>query len=448
MKSRIFTCVTAVTLFAALTASVRSGAQDLREHHRPAGYTVVDLGTLGGNDAGGNSINNRGWVTGTSKVTGGQNAHAALWVRGTKTDLGTLGGPNSAVAWPVKNDHGAIVGISETAQIDPLGERFSCPSFFLGVPLSHHSCQGFRWHENVMTPLPTLGGNNSYATAMNNRGQAVGWAENTVHDPTCVAPRQVLQFRAVIWHPKGEVEELPPFGADTTSAATAINDEGQVVGISGICDRAVGRFSAKHAVLWEHGTVKDIGNFGGGAWNTSAAINHKGHIAGFSDFPGDSSGAGNFHAFLWNQEHGIQDLNTLPGDSFSLAFGMNDEGQVVGQSLDANGFSRAFIFENGKMTDLNDLVPPGSPFLVYANDINDRGEIAGQACVVVNAACVSTSAVLLIPKHGRDDNDDEFDSSESNREGNGRRVMLPENLRRQLEQQWGIGLLDGVKQAQ
>ena len=68
---------------------------------------------------------------------------------------------------------------------------------------------------------------------------------------------QVLQFRAVLWDPKdgskGKIKarELPPFGDDSTSAATAINDEGQAVGISGDCDQAVGRFSAQHAVLWE-----------------------------------------------------------------------------------------------------------------------------------------------------------------------------------------------------
>lgn len=34
---------------------------------------------------------------------------------------GTSGGANSAVSWPVKNDRGEIVGISETADLDPLG---------------------------------------------------------------------------------------------------------------------------------------------------------------------------------------------------------------------------------------------------------------------------------------------------------------------------------------
>ena len=34
--------------------------------------------------------------------------HAVLWLDGSIIDLGTLGGPNSSVAWPVKNNRGLI----------------------------------------------------------------------------------------------------------------------------------------------------------------------------------------------------------------------------------------------------------------------------------------------------------------------------------------------------
>ena len=51
-----------------------------------------------------------------------------------------------------------------------------------------------------MTQLPTLGGPNGFATGVNNLNQIVGWAENTVHDPTCTLP-QILQFEAVIYGP-------------------------------------------------------------------------------------------------------------------------------------------------------------------------------------------------------------------------------------------------------
>jgi probable HAF family extracellular repeat protein len=434
MKSRILRLATGLALLAAISTSFPLGAQAPAD---PSHYVVIDLGTLGGTDAGGSSINNRGWVTGMSIMAGNQTTHAALWIKGAKIDLGTLpGGANSAIAWPIKNEHGVLVGFSETADVNPLGERFSCPSFFLGVPRTGHSCQGFKWENNAMTPLPTLGGFNSYATAINNRGQAVGWAENTVHDPTCVAPRQVLQFHAVIWGPKdGQIQDLPPLPLPnhTSSAATAINDQGTVVGISGICDRAVGRFSAARAVVWQDGIPTDIGNLGGVAWNTPAAINHNGEIAGFSDLPGDESGAPNFHAFLKLPGVPIQDLGTLGTDTISGAFGINDSRQVVGQSIDgATGFSRAFIWENGVMTDLNSLVPPGSPFLVYANDINERGEITGQACVVVDGQCTTTSAFLAIPV------------ADDGQTGNAQRVPLPASLRQKLEQRFGEGMFAGI----
>ena len=207
-------------------------------------YEVVTLPDLGASGQA-NSINNRGWVAGGVNLPGGVYSEATAWINGSLVRLGTLGGPNSLVAWPVANNDGVIAGISEVSALDTLGENgSSCQYFFPTDPPSGHACQGFRWQNGVMTALPTLGGTNSYATGANNQGQIVGWAENTVHDSTC-AGSQLLQFRAVIWGPRpGQIQELPPLPGDSVSAATAINDKGQVVGISGDCDIAFGRFSA------------------------------------------------------------------------------------------------------------------------------------------------------------------------------------------------------------
>ena len=390
--------IAAIALAAALTEPGGLRGADGSGHGHPTRYRVVRLDGLGGTGGGANSINDRGWVAGLATQSGDLNAHATLWARGRTIDLGTLGGVNSAVSWPVKNERGEVVGISETADVDPLGETFSCAAFF-GTPHTGHSCRGFHWEDGAMTELPPIGGHNSYATAENDRGQIVGWAENAVHDGTCTLP-QVLQFRAVVWEPgRGKVTELPPFGADSTSAATAINDRGQVVGISGRCDRARGRFSAVHMLLWDDGVPTDLGSFGGAAWNTPTAINEHGDIAGFSDFPGDSGGGLNAHAFFRARESGkLIDLGVLDGDAISLAFGLNAHRQVVGQSI--GDVSRAFLWEDDELIDLNDRTLPGSPFLVYANDINDRGEIAGQGC----DACAGESfGVKLIPVNGEDD---------------------------------------------
>jgi probable HAF family extracellular repeat protein len=343
-------------------------------------YHVTNLASLGGTVGAGNSINNRGWVAGTSNLPGDQLQHAALWKSGSLTDLGTLGGPNSGVLWPVKNDRGIISGISQTAQPDPLGERWSCSAFFPASTAVGHQCLGFRWEDGVMTPLPTLGGTNGFATGTNNRGETVGWAENTVHDPTCVAP-QVLQFRAVIWGPAdGEIRELPPLPGDTASAATALNDRGQVVGISGICDRAVGRFSAIHDVLWQDGKPIDLGSLGGVAWNTPMAINERGDVVGFANASAAAGGGFDAHAFLWTRRDGMRDLGTLPGDTFSQALGINDRREIVGTSCDAAFNCRAVVWRAGVIADLNAGVEPGyEGTLVSANAVNESGRITGQA---------------------------------------------------------------------
>jgi probable HAF family extracellular repeat protein len=364
-----------VIALAAMSAATATGSGSRLGNHP---YHIVNLPSLGGVVSSGASIDNRGLVSGSSDLTGDQAQHAALWRGDEAVDLGTLGGPNSGVMWPVKNNSGLIVGIAQTAAIDPLGERWSCSAFFSAATAVGHQCLGFAWRDGTMTALPTLGGTNGFATAANTAGTIVGWAENGVHDSTCVAP-QVLQFRAVAWQADDYSPlELPPLAGDTTSAATAINDRGDVVGISGICDRAVGRFSARHAVLWHDGQPTDLGRLGGVAWNTPMAIDQRGDVVGFANV--GAGGGFSAHAFRWTRHGGIEDLGTLPGDTTSQALGVNDRGEVVGTSCDADFTCRAVVWQNGAIADLNELVerPPGE-HLLAANDVNDAGMITGQA---------------------------------------------------------------------
>jgi probable HAF family extracellular repeat protein len=301
------------------------------------------------------------------------------------------------VGWPVKNNRGIVVGISQTAMKEPLGERWSCSAFFTGPDNVGFTCLGFVWENGVMRALPTLGGNNGFAAGANSRGQVVGWAENTVRDLTCVAP-QVLQFRAVVWNLEKdhiEIEELPLLPDDTSSAATAINNRGQVVGISGTCDQAIGRHTARHAVLWDKGMVIDLGNLGAPHWVTPTAINEQGDVVGFASQRGADPNALLFHAFLWTKHDGIRNLGALPGDVASQAFGINEQGQVVGVSSGPGGV-RAFLWENGVMKDLNTLKAPGyTSQLEVAGDINDVGEITGRA---LDSSAGVRSAFLAIPR--------------------------------------------------
>ncbi len=390
----ILTAVCCGAAFAQAPAQAKSKVQ----------YQVSDLAALGGTSSGGNSINDQSWVAGYSRLPDNQSRHAALWRSGSILDLGTLGGPNSSVTWNVKNTEGIIVGISQTAMPEPLGEWWSSFAFYPGPNNIGYINLGFVWEQDQMRGLPTFaGGNNGFATGANNLGQVVGWAENGVHDPTCCC-HQVLQFRPAVWAlgPPDQIHDLPLIPGDTSGAATAINDNGQIVGISGICDQAVGRHTARHAVLWENGGVTDIGNLGAQWWNTPTAINQHGDVVGFAGDPAFVEGD-ILHAFIWTKDNGIKALKPLrgrvPEHVDSEAYGINERRQVVGISCDANFVDcRAVIWDHGVYpTDLNDLKAPGySALLASAKDINNKGEITGRAVDPITGVLTAYLAVPVL----------------------------------------------------
>ena len=356
-------------------------------------YQVSTLPSLGGTSNGGNSINDQTWVAGYARLPN-RDRHAALWRNNSLTDLFTLGGPNSSVTWNVKNTAGIIVGISQTLTPEPLGENWSSAAFYSTPNNVGYINLGFVWEngQGPMRGLPNFpGGNNGFATGANNLRQVVGWAENGVHDPTCCCQsdpgHQVLQFRPALWTlgPPDQIQDLPLIPGDSSGAATAINDNGQIVGISGICDQAVGRHTAKHAVLWENGTVTDIyPDAPAPWWNTPTAINQRGDVVGFAGDPAFVEGD-IVHAFMWTREDGIRHLKPLPRRTpqhvDSEAYGINEARQVVGISCDANFVDcRAVVWDHGNTpTDLNDLKGSYAAHLESAKDINDNGEITGRA---------------------------------------------------------------------
>jgi probable HAF family extracellular repeat protein len=385
----VLAALAAMFFFATVVLPVK--AQDSQQDSAQVRYRVINLGTLGGSSSAGIGINELGWITGASNLSGDTTEEATLWAYGLKIPLKTLGGPNSAVLFPSKSNTGLVVGVSETAALDPNGEEWSCSFFFPSV--TGHTCVGFIWKVGLMSPLPTLGGPNGFAAGINDFGRIVGWAENNFHDPTCAGANgrnQVLQFEPVIWGADGKIQkQLPPLPGDPDGAAVAINNAGEVVGISGTCDQAVGRFSAKHAVAWQNGTVRDLGDLGGVAWNTPDAINNLGDVVGFSNLPGGNPGGFHFHAVYWPKSGSgpdcggrCIDLGTLPQDFLSEATGINNRGQIVGVSIGGSSpfGSSAFLWQNGKLVNLNSLVVPSTTLqLISTGDINDRGVITGSA---------------------------------------------------------------------
>jgi probable HAF family extracellular repeat protein len=419
MHSMKLTFLTTITLLAALmTLAQIVQAQGNKQLPK---YYVLNLGAPLGGNAEPVGINNLGWISGGDNLSGNSTVNVELWV-GTPLDLGTLGGPNSTVAWPNHSTHGEVVGIAETGVKNPLGEAWSCSAFFFGP--DGYICNGFVWRDGVMNALPPFhGGYNSYAAGVNNRGQIVGWAENGVIDPTCnnqPPVSQFLQFEAAIWGPElTEMTQLPPYPGDPDSAATAINDSGQIIGISGLCANAVGGASAVHAVLWENGQIINLGNLGANVWNTPVSLNNHGQVVGFAN-----NTANNSLAFLWTKESGkMRPLPFVGNDNSSVAYDINEKGQIVGIS---NGGTepfgaRAFLYEDGMMMDLNGLVQgESSLYLFLAQGINDQGEIVGTAIDASGAQV----GFLAVPAYG-DESEADFSASEVNSS----KVIFPSDFR-------------------
>jgi probable HAF family extracellular repeat protein len=365
-------------------------------------------------------------------LAGDTETHAVIWIGARPFDLGTLGGPNSAVDWPVHNRQGVIAGFAETSAM--MKENWSCSAFF--PTADQHVCLGFVIRDGEMKALPTLGGTNGYAAGVNELGDVVGWAETTVQDSTCTPP-QVFQFEAVKYGRDDKPQVLAPLSGDQDSAATALNDAGDVVGISGECNNAVGALSAKHAIIWHDGKPSLLPTFGGSGWNTPTDINERGDIVGFANMPPDIAADGSLEfnpiAFIWTKENGTRKILPLEGDTNSIAYAINNNGQVVGESFGGPEGARAFVWQNGKATDLNAIVSgDAGMYLIYAEGINDRGDITGQACTFVDNACVfpaspssPTPTFLAVPQYG------EY-------AGAGVHASIPRELVRRSLLRWGV----------
>lgn len=104
------------------------------------------------------------------------------------------------------------------------------------------------------------------------------------------------------------------------------------------------------------------------------------------------------HGFLYYQGS-VTDLGTLPGDTDSTAQAINDSGQIIGESTNAVDTARAFLYQNGKMYDLNTLIDPKSP-LAGSIDLQDAVSISANGWIAVNGIDARDQlehAFLLMP---------------------------------------------------
>jgi probable HAF family extracellular repeat protein len=374
MKRRTWTI--ALSLSAALAMPIGIAAQGHEAaHHKPKYHTykLVDLGTLGGPNSYFatepivQAVDDRGTVVGAADTQtpdpnhpGSYIAHAYRWRKGRISDLGTLPGGQSSVAFWV-NGRGLIIGDSDNGRIDPV----------LGIP----EARSVIWKHGEVMDLGTLGAGVSSPNAMNRGGQVVGIAQNAIPDKFSFLGVGT-ETRAYLWEGEEEgIRDLGTLGGPDAWAAF-INGREQVVGWSytDSTPHATTGIPTQHPFLWEDGDMKDLGTLGGTlavvgslAGAGGGAINNRGQVVGTSNLRGDQT----HHPFLWEWGK-LRDLHTLGGKN-GEAYWINDSGDVVGRA-DVAGSSNhhAFLWRDGKMKDLGTAI--GWPCST-AVDINARGEI-------------------------------------------------------------------------
>lgn len=256
-------------------------------NHTPAGtiYTVDNYQILPSLSALNNTnplgINDAGTVVGSSAVAGGV-AHAFQFSKGTISDLGVLPGFSSSSAKSI-NNNGDIVGASSSGG----GATF----------------EAFEYKNGSLIDLGS-----GVANAINSSGTIVGTSQDT---------------RAVMYR-NGNVIDLGDFGDSRLTKAIDINDSGQIVG-SGYVLQANGT-TWSHPFIYQSGTWHDLGLPPGATLAIPSAINNAGQVVGIT---GTSS-------FLYT-DGVIYDLSTLLDSSgtgiayFTFAFDINDRGDILAQ---------------------------------------------------------------------------------------------------------------------
>jgi probable HAF family extracellular repeat protein len=345
------------------------------------GEHLHDLSALpGGTSSCGQFINRRGQISGystngeTDTLLGTPAVHAVLWNHGQISDLGTLGGFESAGYG--LNEQGVVVGGASNKISDPYTTNFF--NFFVQAATQVHA---FLWKDGMLQDLRTLGtGTDSVAFYVNDKGQVAGQSfTDTTVNPSTGLPT----MHPFLWE-NGTMRDLGTIGGTLVTQIAALNGKGQVAGGMNVAGDA-----SSHAFLWNGLSINDLGTLGGTDSNANG-LNDAGEVVGLANTQGDQ----NFHAFLW-RDGVMSDLKTLGGDANSLAEAVSASGQIVGSSFDSQGNVRVFLWEhNGPMVDLQNLIVRGPNLsLIEAVFINDRGEIAADG-LTSNG---DQHGVLLIP---------------------------------------------------
>ena len=332
-------------------------------------FTVADLGELPVNVThaeitGAFGINDKGQVV-------GGDLGAWEWDKGKKIDLGAL------EPLPVEEEQQRSVAYGINNHGRPVGASGSYNHLFMGY---NYFARAVRFDGDFLTSLSDSSWRYE-AYGINNKGQIVGqggyrgfFFEND----------KLILIGTLSKQPEGNA-----------SVARAINNHGQVVGSTtvNVLPLPHNQILPSHAFLWQHnkGRMRDLGALRGYTSSGAESLNDEGTVVGSSGRE-EKDGWDYEQATLWTGGK-VFGLGTLPGHKNSEAFGINNLGQIVGYSsphewqtqyggFEARADFRAFLWQKGRMLDLNAMIPASSNWVLEeARAINNKGQIVGEGAL-------------------------------------------------------------------
>ncbi|HEX5684579.1 MAG TPA: hypothetical protein VFY73_11155 [Ideonella sp.] len=241
------------------------------------------------------------------------------------------------------------------------------------------------WTDGVLKELPGLPGGDGAAMAasINNRGKIAGYSRKML------STGEVVE-RATLWV-KGKPKDLGALKKTGESFATAINDEGMVVGYSSIAGA-----KAWVPARWIGGKVAAL-PVPDGAGGRAEAVNQTGAVVGMVSLPSEQG----WRAYAWQDDAGAA-MGSWPEFTSSSARAINDGGAAVGSALVAGSDAALAMYwptVSAQPVDLNTLVDQAGCVdafgvrrtLTSGVDINDKGVIVANAYEAVDGGVRSFS---------------------------------------------------------
>jgi probable HAF family extracellular repeat protein len=295
-------------------------------------------------------------------------SNAGTYVAGVTADgrlIGSFSSPNAAFLTSTIGtcfiaDHGNVTllptgGLS--CFVNGVNSKGDFAGFLMQTIANGSGFTAFAYLNGAFTPIPfpsDLVVGQSSAIGINDNGEIAG---NVSISNSPEGPAGFYAFRCS----GGTVTLLPGLSQPPNNQAFSINQTGDIAGQS-LPNNATslgGGFSTNHAVIFSSaGNTVDLGAINPGWMSTASAINNNGQVVGTVWNP---AGQGVIQGFFYNGAQ-MQVLN-INGAPFVAPDAISDKGEVVGGYGTGNaGGLKAFYYFNGTNVDLTGQVvnlPPG-----------------------------------------------------------------------------------------